>query len=156
MKRYFSFLLLVIVAQLTGCADPNTVIDKNIELPGHNWSYVNRLKYDVKIDDEKALYNIYFNLRVTADYKYSNIFIVFHRGGNGKKMQATRYEFKLANPNGEWLGAGSGNLYSYKFVLRTNQKFDAKGTYRFELEQNMRDNPLREISDAGLRIEKAK
>jgi gliding motility-associated lipoprotein GldH len=110
----------------------------------------------VKIDDETSLYNIYFNLRVTADYKYSNIFIILHRGGNGKKMEATRYEFKLANPDGEWLGAGSGNLYSYRFALRTKHKFATKGIYRFELEQNMRDNPLRQINDAGLRIEKAK
>ena len=155
MKARFSFLLLIVIV-MAGCADPNTVIDRNLELPNHNWSYVNKLKYDVKIDDEAAVYNIYFNLRVTADYKYSNIFILLHRGGNGKKIDTNRYEFKLANPNGEWLGAGSGNLYTYQFPLLNQFKFPAKGTYHFEIEQNMRDNPLREINDAGLRIEKAK
>ncbi|RYE13641.1 MAG: gliding motility lipoprotein GldH, partial [Sphingobacteriales bacterium] len=125
MKACFSFLLLLTIG-VTGCADPNTIVDRNQELPNHNWSYVNRLKYDVKIDDEAATYNVYFNLRVTAAYKYSNIFILLHRGGNGKPKQTTRYEFKLANLDGEWLGAGSGNLYAYQFRLLSGQKFPAK------------------------------
>jgi len=38
----------------------------------------------------------------------------------------------------------------------TNYKFPAKGVYHFEIEQNMRDNPLREVNDVGLRVEKAR
>ncbi|MEO6148607.1 MAG: gliding motility lipoprotein GldH [Mucilaginibacter sp.] len=142
------FLILLYIVFAAGCADPGAVLDRNVELPGHNWSYANKLKYDIKIDDETALYNLYFNLRVTGGYKYSNIFVIFNHG-KGK----TRYEFKLANPDGEWLGAGAGNLYAYRFPLRTQYKFPAKGTYHFEIEQNMRDNPLHEVSDAGLRVE---
>ncbi|RYZ97605.1 MAG: gliding motility lipoprotein GldH [Sphingobacteriaceae bacterium] len=148
MRAVFLFVLIVLAA---GCTDPGRVIDSNIEIPKHNWSYVNKLKYDVKIDDETVPYNLYFNLRVTGGYKYANIFIVFNHG-KGK----TRYEFKLANPDGEWLGSGAGNLYSYRFPLRTQYKFPAKGVYHFEIEQNMRDNPLHEVSDAGFRVAKAK
>ena len=36
--------------------------------------------------------------------------------------------------------------------FRTNYKFPAKGVYHFYIEQNMRDNPLREVSDVGLRV----
>jgi gliding motility-associated lipoprotein GldH len=53
------------------------------------------------------------------------------------------------------LGSGSGNLYSYQIIFKTGQRFPAKGTYHFELEQNMRDNPLHEVSDMGIRVEKA-
>jgi gliding motility-associated lipoprotein GldH len=136
--------------------DPKAVIDQNTELPNHNWAYVNRIKYNVKIDDETIPYNLYFNLRVTGSYKYSNIFVLFHQTSPGKKTAATRYEYKLANKDGEWLGSGSGNLYSYQVPLRTQYKFPAKGVYHFEIEQNMRDNPLHEVSDVGLRVEKAK
>ncbi|RVU01306.1 gliding motility lipoprotein GldH [Mucilaginibacter limnophilus] len=155
--RYSGIYLSMILALLLGgCANPNTIIDDNKEIPNHNWAYVNRAAYDVQIDDPNSLYNIYCNLRITADYKYSNIFIIFRRGEHGKKPQATRYEFKLANPDGEWLGAGSGNVYSYRFKLLTNYKLPAKGKYHFELEQNMRDNPLKGVSDAGITIEKVK
>ena len=159
MIRSFKFTTgIFIIASLfilQGCTDRAAVIDENSEVPNHNWSYVNRVKYNVKIEDEKAPYNLYFNLRVTGAYKYANIFVLFYQTSPGNKTAGTRYEFKLANKDGEWLGSGSGNLYSYQLPLRTQYKFPAKGVYHFEIEQSMRDNPLREISDAGLRVEKA-
>jgi gliding motility-associated lipoprotein GldH len=158
MKRAFKLLYLLpvlITWFLSSCSDPNSVIDKNTEIDNHNWSYDNLVKYDVKIDDEKIPYNLYLNLRVTGDYKYSNIFVLIHQTGPNNKSAATRYEFKLANADGEWLGEGSGNLYSYQVLFRSAYHFPAKGNYRFAIEQNMRDNPLHEVSDVGLRIEKA-
>lgn len=159
MKRALNILYpaaLLLITMLAGsCTDPNSIIDTNIEIADHNWSYVNRVNFDVKIDDEKAAYNQYLNLRVTGNYKYSNIFVLVNQISPDKKTHTTRFEVKLANPDGEWLGKGSGNLYSYQVLLRKDYRFPAKGVYRFQVEQNMRDNPLHEISDVGLRVEKA-
>jgi len=160
MTRAFKILYLLPVILITlycsGCTDPNAMMDKNVEIDNHNWSYVNRAKFDVKIDDVNIPYNLYFNLRVTADYKYSNIFVLMHQTGPDNKPTSTRMEFKLANTDGEWLGTGSGNLYSYQMLFKSTYRFPAKGVYHFEIEQNMRDNPLREVSDVGLRVEKDK
>lgn len=159
MKRVLIFLYFSIFAVITmssaGCTDKSAVIDQNSEIPNHNWTYLNKFKYDVNIDDEKIPYNLYMNLRVTADYKYSNIFVLITQTEPDKKTEVHRYELKLANKDGEWLGKGSGNLYSYQSPFLTNYKFPAKGLYHFYIEQNMRDNPLREVSDIGLRVEKA-
>ena len=145
---------ILITLYCSGCTDPNAVIDKNTEIDNHNWAYVNPVKYDVNITNADIPYNLYFNLRVTADYKYSNIFVLMHQTGPDKKQLVTRYEFKLANNDGEWLGNGSGNLYSYQMMYKSEYKFPAKGVYHFAIEQNMRDNPLHEVSDVGLRVEK--
>jgi gliding motility-associated lipoprotein GldH len=148
------FLLIVPVLLIVSCTDPNAIIDQNTSIENHNWSYANKIKYPVKIDDAAISYNIYINLRVTGEYRYSNIFVLMHR--SGPKLNAlTRFEIKLADKDGQWLGKGSGNLYSYQVPLITNFKFPAAGTYQFEIEQNMRDNPLHEVSDVGLRVEKA-
>jgi gliding motility-associated lipoprotein GldH len=146
--------VILITLYCSGCTDPNAVIDKNTEIDNHNWAYVNPVKYDVNITNADIPYNLYFNLRVTADYKYSNIFVLMHQTGPDKKQLVTRYEFKLANNDGEWLGNGSGNLYSYQMMYKSEYKFPAKGVYHFAIEQNMRDNPLHEVSDVGLRVEK--
>lgn len=160
MKRALKILYpaacLLLGTLLGSCNDPHTVVDTNTAIPGYNWSYVNKVKYDCKIDDENASYNLYLNLRVTDNYKYSNLFILISESSPGNKARLTRYEVKLATRDGEWLGKGSGNLYSYQVPFKTNYKFAAKGNYHFELEQNMRDNPLHEVSDVGLRIEKVK
>lgn len=139
---------------LSACSDKNAVIDKSTEVDGHNWTYLNRFRFDAKIDDPTVPYNLYMNLRVTGDYKYSNLFVLVTQTGPDKKSETKRYELKLANKEGEWYGEGSGNLYSFQISLRTNYKFPAKGAYTFYIEQNMRDNPLREVSDVGLRVEK--
>jgi gliding motility-associated lipoprotein GldH len=153
---FFIPALTAILLSSVGCTtDPKAVIDQNTPVINRNWSYLERFGYDVKIDDERSLYNLYMNLRVTADYKYSNLFVLISQTGPNKKRIVKRYELKLANKYGEWLGAGSGNLYSYQVSFLTDYKFPAKGVYRFEIEQNMRDNPLRDVNDVGLRVEKA-
>ena len=158
MKKAFLFFSLALFGLLsvTGCTDKSAVIDTNAEVLNHNWSYLNKFKFPVKIDEEGLTYNLYMNLRVTGDYKYSNLFVLISQTNPNKKTIVKRYELKLASKDGEWLGKGSGNLYSYQLPFITNYKFPAKGTYTFAIEQNMRDNPLREVSDVGLRIEKAR
>ncbi len=160
MRKSLLFILIPVCAFLmfaqTGCKDQNAIIDQNQAVSDHNWSYLNKFNFPVKITDEKQLYNIYMNLRVTGDYKYSNLFVLITQVSPDKKTTIKRYELKLATRDGEWLGDGSGNLYSYQLPFLTNYKFAAKGTYTFRIEQNMRDNPLHEVSDVGLRVEKAK
>lgn len=157
MKRFFTFIypavLLLMIMVTAGCSDPNAIIDQNTEIVNKNWSYQNKIAYSVKIDNAAIPYNLYLNLRVTGNYKYSNLFVLI--SNPDRKGATSRYEFKLANPDGEWLGQGSGNLYSFQMPFRKNYKFPAAGTYRLQVEQNMRDNPLHEVSDVGFRVEKA-
>jgi gliding motility-associated lipoprotein GldH len=148
-------LVCAILLFCAGCSNGGAIIDKNTEIENQNWAYVNRVRFDVKVDDDNTPYNLYLNLRVTADYKYSNVFVLVTESGPGVSAAAKRYEFTLAAKDGQWLGEGSGNLYSYQLPFVSNYKFPAKGTYTFYIEQNMRDNPLRAVSDVGLRISPA-
>src|ERR1700735_117012 len=98
LYSYFisSFLLLA----LSGCSDKYAVVDTNTEIPNRNWTYANTLKFDVNIADEKAAYNVYMNLRVTADYKYSNMFVLVAQSATKKVSHVQRYELTLANREG--------------------------------------------------------
>ena len=157
MKQFKTFFLFIsfLMLGLISCKDSVTVVDVNVELNKRNWSYAEKIRIPVKIESTDIPYNLYLNLRHTADYKYSNIFILIHVIGPDGKKSTERREFKLALPDGEWLGSGSGNMYSYQINFKESYKFPVKGTYIFELEQNMRDNPLFHVSDAGIRVEKA-
>src|SRR6478672_3929958 len=154
LPRKISLLICLAVTGFISCQDTQTVVDDNFEIAGHNWSYTEKVQVPVMIEDASLSYNVYLNLRLTASYKYSNIFLLIHTTGPDGKKTTERKEFRLALPDGEWLGSGSGNLYSYQILFRENYKFPIKGKYTFELEQNMRDNPLNSITDAGVRVEK--
>ncbi len=149
-------ILTMLLGLVYACENPDAVTEVNKEIANRNWTYIDKVRIPVKVEDITVSYALYLNLRHTTNYKYSNIFVLIHETGPGMKKKTERKEFKLAYPDGEWLGSGSGNLYSYQLPLNAKMQFPRKGTYIFEIEQNMRDNPLREISDVGLRLEKLK
>ena len=156
-KSFVLYTTATVMLLMNACnvKDPKMIVDQNTEIYNENWAYNNPVRSDFFIDDTLASYNLYLNLRVTPDYKYSNIFVLVHQTGPDKKTTTTRFEITLANRDGEWLGQGTGNLYSYQVAFKTHYKFPQKGKYHISIEQNMRDNPLRQVSDAGLRVEKA-
>ncbi len=144
-------LLALLALSFFGCTS-NNLADTNLEMPDLNWLYTNKLTAVVNVKETNKTYNIYFKLRHSASYRYANIYVLLHFTSPYKKTVSTRYQFKLAKPDGQWLGKGSGNLFSYNLPLLTNYKFAKAGNYTLAIEQNMRDNPLAEISDAGLMV----
>jgi gliding motility-associated lipoprotein GldH len=136
VKLFLTTVFIGLFFILPACNEPGTLIDQSTAIPDHHWSYINKIKTDVKIDDNSVPYNIYLNLRHSAAYKYSNIFVLVHQINPQHKAHTTRFEFKLANPDGEWLGNGSGNLYHYRLPLHQNYRFPATGIYSFIIEQN--------------------
>ncbi|MFA6277387.1 MAG: gliding motility lipoprotein GldH [Pedobacter sp.] len=148
----FILPLLIGLLFLAGCSNTN-IVDTNVNVPDNNWTYAKSIKTTVEIKDTIQSYTLYFKLRHTTDYRYANLYVVMRLKGNGLN-KSTRYQFKLARNDGEWLGKGSGNLYTYNFPLLTNYHFVKSGKYDIEIEQNMRDNPLIGISDIGITLAK--
>ncbi len=153
-KLLLLFFLPMLVLQ--SCIDQNVKVDTYEKIPKENWTYVNPIKATINVTDNTQAYNIYVNFRHTADYKYANIWLRFHIIGPNQKDVPMRQEFQLAMPDGEWLGNGSGNLFSYQLIYKENYKFASTGKYNLIVEQNMRDNPLKAISDVGIYVELAK
>lgn len=71
-------------------------------------------------------------------------------------VKKARVHIVLAEPSGKWLGRGMGEIYEQrmKFSLGDSITFRKPGTYEVSLEQNMRINPLPDILNVGLRVEK--
>ncbi|WP_432713182.1 gliding motility lipoprotein GldH [Pedobacter sp.] len=143
--------LMISMGFLSGCIT-NNVVDTNVSMPKHRWSYINKVATDIEIKDHTKPYDLFFKLRHTAKYRYSNIYILFHLKQAGKKQVTRKYEYKLAQADGTWLGAGSGDLYTYTLPLLRKFDFPANGKYTLVIEQCMTDNPLHAISDAGILV----
>jgi gliding motility-associated lipoprotein GldH len=148
----FTFIGFCLV---TSC-DRGRVFDENKTITDNQWYFKNRIPFDVQVTDTNKLYNVYVNLRVTSDYKYSNIFMWLYTTNPEKKTDQRRIEIRLADDDGKWLGSGLGDLYDYQFPVLQQIKFPTNGFYRFELEQNMRDDTLMNVKAAGIRVEEVK
>jgi gliding motility-associated lipoprotein GldH len=147
-------LLVLFVAVLFSACDQNRVFENYQTIKDDSWYINQKPSFYLDIKDTVAEHNVYFNIRHTGNYKYSNLFILFTIQGPKAKAETQRLEFKLAEADGKWLGSGLGDIYSNQIKVMEKIKFPRKGVYSFTIEQNMRDNPLVGIEDIGVRVEK--
>jgi gliding motility-associated lipoprotein GldH len=69
-------------------------------------------------------------------------------------MERDTVELTLADASGKWLGSGMGDIWDNRVLFKQSFRFPEKGTYQFALEQAMRVDPLPQVMDVGIRIEK--
>jgi gliding motility-associated lipoprotein GldH len=131
--------------------------EKNLEIPGHEWSYGHKPVFEVTLlpQDTAYLYNIFVNVRHKDSYPYSNIWLVVNTQFPEGQPIPQRVELPLADMSGKWLGSGLDDIYEHQIPIQQKAILNKPGTYRFTFEQNMRQNPLPDIMNVGLRIEKA-
>jgi gliding motility-associated lipoprotein GldH len=148
------FILLgFILLAFTGC-QLNHVFEKNIEVPDYKWDYKFIPQFKVEITDTISSYNMYVNIRHLEAYQYMNIWILMHVSSPDGKQQTERITLPLAQSDGKWLGEGLNGVWMLGSLAKRQFKFPHKGEYTFSIEHDMRINPLTEIMDVGLRLEK--
>ena len=131
------------------------VFEKNTIIPDNNWEMNNIIKLDVEIKDTMSLHNIYFNIRNAGGYQFSNLYLFLTTITPKGEQARDTVELTLADERGKWLGDGSGDIWDNRILFKRKFRFPEAGLYHFEFQQAMRVNPLPQIMDAGMRIEKA-
>jgi gliding motility-associated lipoprotein GldH len=72
---------------------------------------------------------------------------------NGDTVKKYHQDLILADDVTGWKGVGMDDIYEHRIELGGYEHFK-KGDYIFTIEQAMREDPLKNILDVGLRIEK--
>lgn len=147
--------IFVVIFCALSCTD-TAILDQNVAITDRIWHYEDQPKLTAHVTDITRSYNIYLNLRHTPDYKYANVFVLLHLQQPDGRDTTERFELRLAEPDGRWLGRGNGGIYAHQHLIKESVRFPDTGNYIFRLEQNMRENPLHEIADVGIRIEPIK
>jgi gliding motility-associated lipoprotein GldH len=154
--KYYSYLIFLALIITTASCDSNRIFEQNIDFVGETWHKDSILTFDVQINDSNAIYNVYINNRINGQYKYNNMYLFVTTQLPYNHILRDTLECILAEADGKWLGKGFGNIWSNKIPYRKNVKFPYSGNYAFKLEQAMRDDELKHVSSAGIRIEKVK
>lgn len=148
------YIVVLFLAVLFSACDQKRVFESYQSVKDDAWYINQKPSFYLDVTDTTTEHTIYFNIRHTGNYKYSNLFVLFTIQGPKAKAETQRLEFKLAEADGKWLGSGLGDIYSNQIKVMENVKFPRKGVYSFSIEQNMRDNPLMGVEDIGVRVEK--
>ena len=152
----FVALLFLVVS-----CDTGIVASKTKALPGV-WNNDEVVSFEVPQLDSLKKYNVFLQVRNSNDYKYNNLFLIVSMNfPNGKTVKDT-LEYRMANPDGSWLGEGIGSVKESKFWYKENISFFEEGVYTISIEQAVRNNGevdgvtnLEGITDVGFSIEEA-
>ncbi len=156
MKTILNNLLVFILILVFTSCDESRVYDTNFSFKNETWHKDTFLMFEVNILDTVQIYNMYVNNRITGKYAYENMYLFVTTKLPNDLIVRDTLECILAEPNGLWLGKGFGGVWSNKIPYKKHFKFPYKGKYIFQLEQAMREDELKYVLDAGIRIEKAK
>lgn len=132
------------------------VFEKNAPLAGHEWSAGNKPSIEFTITDTVSRYNLFVVLRHSDAYRYNNLWMNIHTkapGDSVAKVQAL--DLSLANNEKGWLGVGMDDLFEHRIRISQDAIPLKAGTYHFQLEQIMRDDPLENVYNVGIRVERA-
>ena len=152
IKRVF-FLLVPCTLFLVSC---NTIdlYEKSVTIPGHQWKSSFKPSFDFTIKDTSSSYKLFFILRHNEKYSFNNIYInVYVKGPGQDTALKIQQDLVLATNEKGWLGTGMDDIYEHRIPLAPEQSLKA-GNYTFTIEQIMREDPLENVLNAGLRIEK--
>lgn len=152
IKRVF-FLLVPCSLFLVSCTTID-LYEKSITIPKHQWESSFKPSFDFTIKDTTSPYKLFFILRHNEKYSFNNIYINISVKGPGQDSALKiQQDLVLATNEKGWLATGMDDIYEHRIPLAPEQSLKA-GTYTFTIEQVMREDPLKNVLNAGLRIEK--
>jgi gliding motility-associated lipoprotein GldH len=158
MKKinFYSFLFLSLVSCALYLSSCQTIdlYEKVVSIPQQEWKSSFKPQFNFIIKDTQAHYDVYVILRHNEKYEFNNIWISFTYQLKGQQPVTNQYELPLANNDG-WLGSAMDDLYEHRIRITPAEGIALKaGEYTFTIGQIMRKDPLENVLNVGLRIEK--
>ncbi|HEX2605898.1 MAG TPA: gliding motility lipoprotein GldH [Flavisolibacter sp.] len=155
--RTLTALLLLLCVQSCQTID---LYEKHVTIPNHEWKSSFKPQFQFTITDTTAAYQLFIVLRHTDKYNFNNIWLNLYAQAPGTPSRKFGpIEMPLAAKESGWLGTGMDDLYDHRVALSLDPAqfhFKKAGTYVFTIEQAMREDPLTQVLNVGLRIEKQK
>ncbi len=161
VRKFFYVLLCLLLVSTSGglLLSSCTTIDlyEKVEaIPKHQWQSTYKPQFTFTIKDTIVPYQLYLIVRHNNKYKYNNIWVNLYAKAPADSMQKFSLELPLAGKEG-WLGSGMDDIFEHRIAFALDPqklRFSKAGDYTFSLEQIMRDDPLTDVMNVGIRIEK--
>ncbi len=153
------FLYLVLTFLFLGCTS-NVVLSESTSLP-NEWDKDHPISFTFQQPDATHYHNIFILIRNTNDYPFNNLFLIVSMEFPHGKIITDTLEYRMANPDGSWLGTGLGDTKENKLWYKEHIQFPEKGNYTLSIQQAVRNNgevngvsKLEGITSVGFSIEK--
>lgn len=157
-RHYPLFFWVGITFGIVSC-QPMGTYEKVVPITSKGWKSDYKPTFEFFISDTASPYNTELMLRHHDRYHYSNIWIRLYLTDPEMKTDTLDTELSLGSNEVGWLGTGINDIYQHRISLnapleKKKIRFSKKGLYRIKIEQLMREDPLQEVRQVGIRVEK--
>ena len=158
-KTYFHCLAIASLLVVTGLSCTTTdLYEKSVSIPGHAWKNSYKPAFTFTIKDTASAYQVFLILRHNDKYSFNNIYVnLYAKQPGSDSATIARFDLPLGTNEEGWLGSGMDDIYEHRIALTPpgNQTYFRKpGDYTFTVEQIMREDPLQNVLNVGIRVEK--
>ena len=149
----------VLTALLMGSCTGDAVFSTNTSF-SDGWSVTDTVQAKLPQLDSTAAYNLFINVRNTNEYPFNNLFLIAIMEFPQGKVITDTLEYRMANPDGTWMGSGLGSVKENKLWYKQGVRFTELGEYKLSIVHAVRNNGvvdgverLTGITDVGISAE---
>ncbi len=154
-KKVYILVICLFAGTLASC-DSGAVHKELIDFDDAVWEVDDVKSFEFTIEDNSKSYSINYLLRNAVQYPFYNIYLKsWLKDSTGIELKSGMEELLLFDEKtGKPLGDGLGDLFDHRINASQykNIKFPYKGKYTFEIQQNMRPDPLEGILSVGMEV----
>lgn len=150
--------VLLLVAGLSACSDPDRFYEEHRDLPASGWKRDSLLQFEFAVEDTTRSYLFSTPIRQEERYEFHNFYYSYALfGPEDSLLRSGLIVCSFSDPvSGEPYGnTAGGDLIDHHFPIPDlfGVKFSRTGIYRLAIGQFVRNrDPLRFISSMGLRV----
>lgn len=151
---------LIYVLLLISCNVNNEVEVGEMKSLSGIWHENDPVSFQLPQLDSLKKYDVFLHLRNTNEYPYNNIFLIVNMDFPHGKTVTDTLEYRMAAPDGTWLGNGIGNVKESKLWYKEGVTFFESGNYNLSVSHAVRNNgsvggvsELKGITEVGYSIQ---
>ncbi len=154
--KFSQLFLLVIIAGLMAC-NPDRVYESHQKsFPKHRWYKEKALTFEPTISDTTGKYNISVALRHVYGFQHPAMKVrltVITPSGN---ENTETYTFPVFGKESQYRSDCSGDICDLESLIIEGVSYKETGTYKYTIAHDMDVDPLQNVMEVGLIIEKQK
>lgn len=150
-------IILAILQGLISCQPEGQIYNEHQELsPRLEWLKQDTREFKVPIEDISSIYNLSLSFRYLNGYEHKTVKVKVTETSPGGKETVKEFDLKVREDNGDYIGEFAYEIWDSEHLVEPNKKYQETGTFTYLFEHNMADDPVKQVMEIGMVLEKVK
>jgi gliding motility-associated lipoprotein GldH len=154
MKIRILLSILILSLFALSCNKNRIFEEHNTNFPKFRWDKSNIVDFNPDIKDKNYDYKIFIAIRHIAGFQLKDINVKLEIISPSGEETTKDYTLPLFDKNNESLSDCAGDYCDLESMVENNFKFKETGKYKFRISHQMSINPIPNVMEVGLIIDK--